>query len=81
MEKHLVQKDTGTPIFIAALFTIAETLKQPVDFSAETLQTSRESHDIIKVIKVKIYNQEYSTLQSSCSDLIEKTKVLYTSKN
>ena len=31
----------------------------PVDFSAETLQTSRESHDIIKVIKVKIYNQEY----------------------
>ena len=28
-EKTLIQKDTCTPIFIAALFTIAKTWKQP----------------------------------------------------
>ena len=28
-EKTLIRKDTGTPMFIAALFTIARTWKQP----------------------------------------------------
>ena len=28
-EKNMVQKDTCTPMFIAALFTIAKTWKQP----------------------------------------------------
>ena len=28
-EKTLIQKDTCTPVFIAALFTIAKTWKQP----------------------------------------------------
>ena len=28
-EKNMVQKDTCTPVFIAALFTIAKTWKQP----------------------------------------------------
>ena len=28
-EKIKIQKDTGTPVFIAALFTIARTWKQP----------------------------------------------------
>ena len=29
LEKTLIQKDTCTPMFIAALFTIAKTWKQP----------------------------------------------------
>ena len=29
LEKNMVQKDTRTPMFIAALFTIAKTRKQP----------------------------------------------------
>ena len=29
LEKTIIQKDTHTPIFIAALFTIARTWKQP----------------------------------------------------
>ena len=29
MDKTFIEKDTGTPIFIAALFTIAKTWKQP----------------------------------------------------
>ena len=29
LEKNIVQKDTCTPMFIAALFTIAKTWKQP----------------------------------------------------
>ena len=29
MERNLTQKDTSTPVFIAALFTIAKTQKQP----------------------------------------------------
>ena len=28
-EKTIIQKDTGTPVFIAALFTIARSWKQP----------------------------------------------------
>ena len=29
LDKTIIQKDTGTPMFIAALFTIAKTWKQP----------------------------------------------------
>ena len=29
LEKYMVQKDTCTPVFIAALFTVAKTWKQP----------------------------------------------------
>ena len=35
LEKTLIQKDTCTPMFIAALFTIAKTWKQPKCPSAE----------------------------------------------
>ena len=34
-EKPIIQKDTCTPVFIAALFTIARTWKQPKCPSAE----------------------------------------------
>ena len=34
-EKTIIQKDTFTPMFIAALFTIAKTWKQPKCLSAE----------------------------------------------
>ena len=34
-EKTIIQKDTGTPIFIAALFTISRTWKQPKCPSAQ----------------------------------------------
>ena len=52
-----------------------------VDFSAETLQARREWHDIFKVMKGRIYNQDYSTWQGSHSDLTEKSKALQTSKS
>ena len=29
LEKTILQKDIGTPVFIAALFTVAKTWKQP----------------------------------------------------
>ena len=35
LEKTIIQKDTCTPMFIAALFTIAKTWKQPKCPSAE----------------------------------------------
>ena len=50
------------------------------DLSAETLQARRKWKDIFKVLKGKIYNQNYSTWQGSHSKLIEKSKVLQTSK-
>ena len=50
------------------------------DFSAETLQDRREWHDILKGMKGKNYNQEYSTQQGSHSDL-EKSKTLQTNKS
>ena len=59
----------GTPIRLTA------------DFSAETLQARREWHDQFKVMKGKNLNQEYSTLQRSHSDLMEKKKAQQTSKS
>ena len=59
----------GNPIMLSA------------DFSAETLQDRREWHDILKGMKGKNYNQEYSTQQGSHSDSMEKSKALQTSKS
>ena len=42
------------------------------DFLAETLQARREWHDILKVMKGKTSNQDYSTRQGSHSDLKKK---------
>ena len=42
------------------------------DLSAETLQARREWQDIFKVLKGKIYKQDYSTWQGSHSKLMEK---------
>ena len=42
------------------------------DLSTETLHASREWQDIFKVLKGKIYNQDYCTQQGSHSKLMEK---------
>ena len=42
------------------------------DLSAETLQARREWQDIFKVLKGKIYNQNYCIWQGSHSKLMEK---------
>ena len=42
------------------------------DLSAETLQARRKGQDIFKVLKGKIYNQDYCTQQGSHSKLMEK---------
>ena len=58
----------GIPIWITA------------DLSIETLQARREWQDILKVMKEKTYNQDYSTEQGAHSDMKEKSKALQTSK-
>ena len=42
------------------------------DLSAETLQARREWQDIFKVLKGKIYNQDYCTWEGYHSKLMEK---------
>ena len=42
------------------------------DLSAETLQARREWQDVFKVLKGKIYSQDYCTWQGSHSKLMEK---------
>ena len=59
----------GTPIRLTA------------DFSAETLQATREWHDILKVMKGKNLQPDDSTWQGSHSDSMEKAKPLQTSKS
>ena len=49
------------------------------DFSAETLQVTRERHDILKVMKGKNLHQEYP--ESLYSDFTEKSKALQRSKS
>ena len=44
------------------------------NLSAETLQARREWQDIFKVLKGKIYNQNYCTQQGSHSKLMEKSE-------
>ena len=51
------------------------------DLSAETLQAGSEWQDILKVLKGKIYNQDYCTWQGSHSKLMEKLKTFQTSKS
>ena len=51
------------------------------DLSAETLQARSEWQDILKVLKGKIYNQDYCTWQGSHSKLMEKLKTFQTSKS
>ena len=45
-------------------------IRLTTDFSAETLQARREWQDIFKVLKGKIYNQDYCTWQGSHSKLM-----------
>ena len=42
-EKTIIQKDTCTPVFTAALFTVARTWKQPKCPSAEEWKIGRAS--------------------------------------
>ena len=56
-------------------------IRLSADFSAETLQARRGWQDILKVIKEKTYNQDYSTQQGSHSYLMEKSKAFQTSKS
>jgi len=42
------------------------------DLSAETVQARREWQDIFKVLKAKIYNQDFCIWQGSHSKLMEK---------
>ena len=57
-KQHVTYK--GNPICLTA------------DLSAEILQARREWQDIFKVLKGKIYNQDYCTQQGSHSKLMEK---------
>ena len=59
MEKQQVTYK-GNPIHLTA------------DLSAETLQARKEWQDIFKVLKGKIYNQDFCTRQGSHSKLMEK---------
>ena len=47
-------------------------IRLTADLSAETLQARREWQDIFKVLKGKIYNQDYCTWQGSHSKWIDK---------
>lgn len=51
------------------------------DFLVETLWDRRTYQKIVKVVKGKTNNQEYSTQQGSHSDSMEKPKALQTSKS
>ena len=56
-------------------------IRLTADLSAETLQARRLWQDILKVMKGKTCNQDYSTHQGSHSDSMEKLKSLQTSKS
>ena len=56
-------------------------IRLSADFSAEALQARMEWHDILKEMKGKISNQDYSTQQGSHSDLKEKAKPSHISKS
>ena len=56
-------------------------IRLSADFSAETLQTRREWHDIFKVMKKKNLKPRILYQQDSHSDLMEKSKAFQTSKS
>ena len=90
MPRHILIKLTKTNPKERRLKAARE--KQPVtykgnpvrltaDLSAETPQARREWQDIFKVLKGKIYNQNYCIWQGSHSKLMEKSKAFQTSKS
>ena len=90
MTRHIVIKLTKTTyrerILKAARENQQVTYKgNPIcltaDLSAETLQARKEWQDIFKVVKGKIYNQDYCTQQGSHSKLMEKSEAFQTSKS
>ena len=56
-------------------------IRLTADLSAQTLRARREWQDIFKVLKGKIYNQDYCIWQGSHSNLMEKSKAFQTSKS
>ena len=55
-------------------------IRLTADLSVETLQARKEWQAILKLMKGKNYNQDYSTQQGSHSDSTEILKPLQTSK-
>ena len=88
MPRHILIKLTKTKqkekILKAAIEKQQVTYKEnPIrlttDLSAEILQARREWQDIFKVLKGKIYNQDYCNWQGFHSELMEKSKAFQTS--
>ena len=82
-EKTITQKDTCTPMFLAALFTIARTWKQPPCLTDEWLQKmwyryTMESHSAIKWNKIRSFAERWMDLESVIqSEVNQKEKSKY----
>ena len=79
-EKTIIQKDTCTPMFIAALFTIARTWKQPkCSLTEEWIQKmwyiyTMEYHSAIKRNKITLLVEMRMGLESVIHSEVRKRK-------
>ena len=62
-EKFLVQKDTWTPVFIAALFTISKTCKQPNCPSTDEWKKMRCIYNVCMYVRMYICIQYTYNIQ------------------
>ena len=78
-EKTIIQKETCTTIFIAALFTIARTWKQPkcpsTDEWLKNIPYTMEYYSAIKRNKIELFVMRWMDLESAIqSKVSQKTK-------
>ena len=53
MEKNMIQKDTCSPVFIAALFSIAEIWKQP-----KSINSGMDKEDVVHISSGILYSHK-----------------------
>ena len=81
-EKTIIQKDTCTPMFIAALFTIAKTWKQPkrplTDEWLKKIHNTMEYYSAIKENEIKPFAATWMQLEIIIlSEVSQKEKDKY----
>ena len=63
MEKNMIQKDTCSPVFIAALFSIAEIWKQP-----KSINSGMDKEDVVHISSGILYSHKKEWNNAICSN-------------
>ena len=67
LDKTIIQKDTCTPMFIATLFTMAKTWKQPISPSTDEV----DKEDVVYIYNGRLLDHEKEGNLAICNNVDE----------